>query len=65
MLRLEISSTAFPKSARKLNTGEDDATGTKMQVADHKIDHDAAHPSYGLIPIIPLPAIVMTISDTE
>jgi putative CocE/NonD family hydrolase len=52
-LRLEVSSSAFPKFARNLNTGGDDATGTKAVVAEQSIFHDAAHPSYALIPIVP------------
>lgn len=50
---LEISSSAFPKYDRNLNTGEDLATGTRMVVADQTIYHDAAHPSALLLPVIP------------
>lgn len=52
-LRLEVSSSAFPKFARNLNTGGDDARGTQAVVADQTIYHDATHPSYVVIPIVP------------
>jgi putative CocE/NonD family hydrolase len=50
---LEISSSAFPKYDRNLNTGEDLGTGTKMISADQTIFHDAQHPSALILPIIP------------
>ena len=50
---LQISSSAFPKFDRNLNTGEDLATGTRMLVAEQTIYHDAAHPSALVLPVIP------------
>jgi uncharacterized protein len=50
---LEVSSSAFPKYDRNLNTGEDLATGTRMEVAEQTIYHDAEHPSALLLPVIP------------
>ncbi|MBI3843356.1 MAG: CocE/NonD family hydrolase [Planctomycetes bacterium] len=52
-LRIEVGSNAFPGCARNLNTGEPDATATKMIVAHQTLFHDAAHPSYVLLPVIP------------
>jgi predicted acyl esterase len=52
-LRVQVSSTAFPGAARNLNTGEPDATATKMVVAHQTIFHDAEQPSYLLLPVIP------------
>ena len=52
-LRLEISSSNFPRFDRNLNTGEDQAIGTKMKVATNTIYHDTAHPSALLLPIVP------------
>ena len=52
-IRLEVSSSAFPKYARNLNTGEDLATSDTMAVADQTVYHDALWPSRLLLPIIP------------
>jgi uncharacterized protein len=52
-LCLEISSSNFPRFDRNLNTGEDQATSTKMQPATNTIYHDKAHPSALVLPIIP------------
>ena len=52
-IRLEISSSAFPKYDRNLNTGEALGKTTQMQVAAQKIYHDREHPSYVLLPIVP------------
>jgi uncharacterized protein len=52
-IRLEVSSSAFPKYDRNLNTGEPIATGTRMIVAENRVCHDAAHPSRLVLPVIP------------
>jgi putative CocE/NonD family hydrolase len=52
-IRLQITSSAFPKYDRNLNTGESLATGTAMAVAEQQIYHDAEHPSQIVLPIIP------------
>src|SRR6266852_4135759 len=52
-LRLEISSSNFPRFDRNLNTGEDQATSTKMLPATNTIYHDKEHPSALVLPIIP------------
>lgn len=44
-IRLEISSSNFPKYARNLNTGEDNHTTSATVVAEQTILHDAQHPS--------------------
>lgn len=49
---LEISSSAFPKYDRNLNTGEDLARGTRMEVAEQTIYHDEARPSALVLPVI-------------
>ncbi len=53
---LQISSSAFPKYDRNLNTGESLASGTRMAVAQQTIFHDAEHPSCLVLPIVPTPA---------
>jgi putative CocE/NonD family hydrolase len=52
-VRLEISSSAFPKYDRNLNTGGPIATGTEMVVAENTVFHDADHPSRLTLPVIP------------
>jgi uncharacterized protein len=53
-LRLEIASSNFPRFDRNLNTGEDQATGTRWQTAAQTIFHDQRYPSHILLPVIPM-----------
>jgi hypothetical protein len=50
-LRLEISSSNFPRFDRNLNTGEDAASARKSVSATNTIYHDAEHPSVLLLPV--------------
>lgn len=52
-LRLEISSSNFPRFDRNLNTGEDIATGTRWEIAQQTVLHTTRHPSHIILPIIP------------
>jgi putative CocE/NonD family hydrolase len=52
-IRLEISSSNFPRFDRNLNTGESAATSTRWTNATNTILHDAAHPSALLLPVVP------------
>jgi putative CocE/NonD family hydrolase len=52
-IRVEISSSNFPRFDRNLNTGEPFATGTKWIKATQTIYHDEEHPSHVLLPVIP------------
>lgn len=52
-IRLEISSSNFPRFDRNLNTPEPVGTGTKMVRATQTIYHDKEHPSHILLPVIP------------
>ena len=52
-LRLEISSSNFPRFDRNLNTGEEQASGTHMNKATNAIYHDRSHPSALLLPLVP------------
>jgi putative CocE/NonD family hydrolase len=52
-IRLEISSSAFPKYDRNHNTGNPLGTDTEFNVAEQTIYHDAEHPSCVTLPIIP------------
>jgi len=52
-LRLEISSSAFPKFDRNLNTGGPIGKEESGMPADQTIYHDRARPSYLLVPVVP------------
>ena len=52
-IRLEIASSNFPRFDRNLNTGGEQASGTRWQIAQQTVFHDARHPSHVLLPIIP------------
>jgi putative CocE/NonD family hydrolase len=52
-IRLEVSSSAFPKYDRNLNTGDTLGQSTRMQVAQQKIFHDRERLSYVVIPVVP------------
>jgi len=52
-LRLEVSSSNFPRFDRNLNTGEDARTGTNMVKATNTIYHDREHPSALILPVVP------------
>ncbi|GCE14687.1 CocE/NonD family hydrolase [Tengunoibacter tsumagoiensis] len=50
---LQISSSAFPKYDRNLNTGAPLGRTSEMMTADQVIYHDREHPSALILPIIP------------
>jgi uncharacterized protein len=52
-LRVEISSSNFPRFDRNLNTGEDNASGRKPVPANNTVYHDAEHPSALILPVVP------------
>jgi putative CocE/NonD family hydrolase len=52
-IRLEISSSAFPKYDRNLNTGGPLATGVQGKVAENQVWHGAGYPSRLILPVIP------------
>jgi putative CocE/NonD family hydrolase len=52
-IRLEISSSNFPRFDRNLNTGENTATGTRMEKARQTIYHNTQYPSHVVLPIVP------------
>jgi predicted acyl esterase len=52
-IRLEISSSNFPRFARNLNTGEEPTTDKNLVAATNAVLHDAVHPSALLVPIVP------------
>ena len=52
-IRIEISSSNFPRYNRNLNSGNPIATDTEITVANQTIYHDADHPSHVTLPVIP------------
>jgi putative CocE/NonD family hydrolase len=52
-LRLEVSSSNFPRFDRNLNTGEEQATATRIVKATNTVWHDQTHPSALILPVIP------------
>jgi putative CocE/NonD family hydrolase len=52
-LRLEVSSSNFPRFDRNLNTGEEQASGTRMVKAVNTVWHDQSHPSALTLPVVP------------
>jgi putative CocE/NonD family hydrolase len=52
-IRLEVSSSNFPRFDRNLNTGQPAGAGVAGQPAHQTVLHDQAHPSHVLLPVIP------------
>ncbi len=52
-LRLEISSSNFPRFDRNLNTGEEQAHGSRIAKATNTVLHDREHPSALILPVVP------------
>ena len=53
LLRLEISSSNFPRFDRNLNTGEEIKFARTSVAASNTILHDAGHPSALVLPVMP------------
>ena len=54
-IRLEISSSNFPRFDRNLNTGNRSAIDTETRIAHQTVFHDSQRPSYLCLPVIPHP----------
>lgn len=52
-LRLEISSSNFPRFDRNLNTGESQASSTNSVNATNVVYHDRQHPSALIVDVVP------------
>jgi len=59
-VRVEVSSSAFPKYGRNQNTGEALAKTSNMMIAKQTIYHDREHPSFVVIPIVPEKSMDLT-----
>jgi hypothetical protein len=51
-IRVEITSSNFPKFARNLNTGGDNVTERTWRVARNAVHHSASHASYIELPVV-------------
>ncbi len=51
-LRLEVSSSNFPRFDRNLNTGEVQGSARNFVPATNTIYHDAEHPSALILPVV-------------
>jgi hypothetical protein len=52
-IRLEVSSSNFPRFDRNLNTGQSAAMSAKMARATNSVLHDDAHASVLMLPVVP------------
>lgn len=52
-IRVEVTSSAFPKYDRNLNTGDTLGVTTEMKVASQTLYHDENHPSAIILPVVP------------
>ena len=52
-IRLEVSSSNFPRYDRNPNTGREISTETELRTAHQTIAHNKGYPSHIVLPIIP------------
>lgn len=52
-IRLEVSSSNFPRFDRNLNTGNRPGMDAEIQIAEQTIFHDHQRPSHLILPVIP------------
>ena len=49
-IRVQVTSSNFPRWARNFNTGESIEDGTEMRMAQQQVAHDTARPSHIILP---------------
>lgn len=54
-IRLDVTSSSFPRWDRNPNTGHAFGADAELAVARQTILHDSEHPSYVVLPIVPAP----------
>jgi putative CocE/NonD family hydrolase len=52
-IRLDVTSSSFPRFSRNLNNGEDVGTSTRIEVARQKVLHTSVYPSHVVLPVAP------------
>lgn len=55
-LRLEVSSSNFPRFDRNPNTGGDFGRESELRLAQQTVYHEQMYPSHLVLPVIPKPA---------
>jgi uncharacterized protein len=53
-IRLDVTSSNFPRWDRNPDTGHDFGADAELAVAQQTILHDSEHPSYVMLPIVPI-----------
>jgi uncharacterized protein len=53
-IRLDVTSSNFPRWDRNPNTGHDFGADVELAIAHQTILHDREHPSYVLLPLVPI-----------
>jgi putative CocE/NonD family hydrolase len=53
-IRLDVTSSSFPRWDRNPNTGHDFGADSELEVAHQTILHDSEHPSFVILPIVPV-----------
>ena len=51
-LRLDVTSSSFPRFSRNLNNGEDVGTSTRIVVAEQTVLHTDVYPSHVVLPVV-------------
>jgi putative CocE/NonD family hydrolase len=51
-IRLDVTSSSFPRWDRNLNTGDNNWTTTDMRVARQRVLHDVSHPSHVVLSVL-------------
>ncbi len=54
-IRVQVTSSNFPRWDRNLNTGEPEESATTARVARQRVYHDPARPSRIVLPVVPVP----------
>ena len=52
-IRVEVSSSNFPRFDRNLNTGRSLMAETEVRVAQQTVHHSRKYPSHILLPVVP------------
>ena len=53
-IRLDVTSSNFPRWDRNPNTGHDFGVDSELVVAQQTVHHDAEHASYIVLPLVPI-----------
>ncbi|MCX5358257.1 CocE/NonD family hydrolase [Streptomyces sp. NBC_00124] len=54
-IRVQVTSSNFPRWDRNLNTGEPEESATTARAARQQLFHDPARPSRIVLPVVPVP----------